>query len=97
MARTAIAHYATPDFDQFQSMEQGIGWTDSRRARVRERLRALASEAVDAAFRALPQAAVDWHDERVAPGYYTAATIAEKQARVKSNIEVLQRWAGLWR
>jgi hypothetical protein len=85
----------TDDFDRIESLEETARmWTDQARTRIKGRLRPLTGKVVDAAFSALPAAAVAWHDQDVGPEFYAVGTIAEKQARINANVAVLRRWGG---
>lgn len=82
-------------FNNIRSLEpQAPVSTEAIWERVRHRLKPLTTEVVDAVFAALPPEAIAWHDTAVGIGHYAPGTLAQKQARVRKNVEALRHWVG---
>lgn len=82
-------------FDDIRSLESHAPtWAPALRERLQHRLEPLTAVVIEAVFAALPPEAVKWHDDAAGVGYYAPGTLAQKEVRIRKNVEALRRWAG---
>jgi len=68
-------------------------WTDATRAATATRVTAITPDFIDEVFATIPIEFRRAHDTCIDAGPYAAGSMLQKQERIKTNLEVFNRWA----